>query len=365
MFAQRTMNDRRPSIRQAFTLVELLVVISIIGILVGMLLPAVQQVREAARRTSCLNSLRQLSIGCQNFEASNTYFPSGAKMGQGAGWSAHILKFIEQTAVGDKVDLADRNSGHATGAGPGTGSHWTASSPGNNEACRTYISTFRCASDPVPQHINSGSGPAIAGRVPSSFIGCATGTTDNVRDMVAGSVSVAFAQESRNGLLVPNQSASYYGSDRLKTLIGYRDVTDGLTSTILIGETVFDSSGFEAAAGSPASWSTSNRGIDHWYIGSYQIDQKQGTDLSEFLGSTKVPLNLYHRYPESRLQAATSNPNSLFQQMEFGFASWHAGDGVNFAFADGSAKYVNANVDAVVLGHLGNRRDGQTVEGEF
>ena len=93
--------------RSAFTLVELLVVIAIIGILVGMLLPAVQHVREAARTSTCINNLRQLALACHNFESAKQRFPEGCVMGQGAGWSAFILNQIEQNAIANQVDLQD------------------------------------------------------------------------------------------------------------------------------------------------------------------------------------------------------------------------------------------------------------------
>ena len=287
-------------------------------------------------------------------------------MWQGAGWSAFIVAHLEQRSLAESMDLSDKQAAHPTGDGPGTASHWTSSSPNNNQACSTFLQSFRCASDPVKDHIDSGTGPSIAARVPASYIGCATGTTDNSRNLVAGgSVSVSAARAFRNGMLVPNQSAQYYGANRLKSHIGYRDVIDGTSSTILIGETVFDSSPFKAPPGRPASWSTTNRGIDHWYIGSYQIDQKQGTDLSEFIGSTKVPLNLYHRYPESRLKTLTSNPNNLFALMEFGFASWHAGDMVSFTFVDGSTKLINAEIDPLIFQYLGDRADRNAIDTDF
>ncbi|MFT5302558.1 MAG: prepilin-type N-terminal cleavage/methylation domain-containing protein [Mariniblastus sp.] len=112
--------------RKAFTLVELLVVIAIIGILIGMLLPAVQQVREAARRTACMNNSRQLALACHNYESTHKQFPPGGNawnwndttrfitpwrngtspnQGNYHGWICYLLPFMEANNLYDKIDI--------------------------------------------------------------------------------------------------------------------------------------------------------------------------------------------------------------------------------------------------------------------
>ena len=91
--------------KRGFTLVELLVVIAIIGILIALLLPAVQSVREAARRTECMNNLRQIGLAVANYETAQQRFPPGWKSSTGWGWMAQCLPFIEQGNVADQMDL--------------------------------------------------------------------------------------------------------------------------------------------------------------------------------------------------------------------------------------------------------------------
>ena len=203
----------------------------------------------------------------------------------------------------------------------------------------------------MPDHIDSGGFAGITQRVPSSYLGVGSGTTDNHSDFYfSSSRTIDEVKEARSGMLVPNQNAAYYGSFRLKSVVTFSDCPDGSSNTLLVGESVFDTSDFMGTA----------KGIDHWYIGSYQIDFN--IEMSEFLGSTVIPLNMYHRYSDERLATVSSSARaSLFREMGFGFASWHAGDGVNFSFADGSTRYLSADIDPDVYRSLGNREDGVTV----
>jgi prepilin-type N-terminal cleavage/methylation domain-containing protein len=146
----------RNTVKNGFTLVELLVVIAIIGILIGMLLPAVQTVREAARRTSCLNNMRQLGISLHNYEGAFKAFPpsrlnpddnplpSGVTAGGGTSafqsWTTLILPFVEQGNLADQFDFREA---------------WFDDVNSENlEVVGTKLPIFQCASSPSPGGID-------------------------------------------------------------------------------------------------------------------------------------------------------------------------------------------------------------------
>jgi prepilin-type N-terminal cleavage/methylation domain-containing protein len=202
-----------------FTLIELLVVVAIIGILVALLLPAVQQAREAARRTRCKSNLRQIALALHNYHDTFGIFPSGqyycrpntpcsapAFTADGWGWTASLLPFVDQAALFDGFDfrLAMRDPHHA-------------------RLLATPLPVFQCPSDATRQDLLP---PTVNTFLPERFA-----TTNYCGN--AGSFGNSFEAPrlASNEL----QSNGVLGRDSARRL---RDVTDGASNTFLVGEVI-------------------------------------------------------------------------------------------------------------------------------
>lgn len=303
---------RRHPRRAGFTLVELLVVIAIIGVLVSLLLPAVQAAREAARRMSCSNNMRQISLAMHNYHDQVGKFPFGWS-NRGAGWSTMILPQIEQKNLYDTLVFQE--------SGPG---NWDSGSL-NQVACETVIKAYRCPSMAGPQHQDFN---GIVGRVPASYRGVASSTAD-ADDASASLVGRSMENNNLEGI--------FFGCSAVR----FADITDGTSNTLMIGESYFD-----------AKFSQDGQGMDFWAIGSPQIDPcacdggSGGTEFSEFCGSTGVPIN-------ARKVGATNG-----HQKELSFSSFHP-NGAMFGLADGSVRFVPFTINAVLYQGLGSRNGGE------
>ena len=214
--------------RSAFTLVELLVVIAIIGILVGLLLPAVQAAREAARRTQCANNIRQMYLGCTNFESAYRKFPYARKydIWDSYTWTAQILPYIEQNNVYIGFFTLGAMPYAATYPGPNGP---IGDDPRLKASRHTRIPIFICPSD-GKQPENEMTTNAY-GFVRGSYRAC-VGTGD-----MYGSPTDATSGPWGMGLfnVMPNQSVDTGAS--VKTLHARsRDCTDGLSNTMCLSE---------------------------------------------------------------------------------------------------------------------------------
>ncbi len=223
------------STRKAFTLIELLVVIAIIAILIALLLPAVQQAREAARRTQCKNNLKQIGIAMHTYHDTYKSFASGLIGGTSWSWGTMILPFIEQSGLHQQLETESNNWGPID-----------VSNADMLALMRTSISSYRCPSD-TGKKLNDQRQVDGQNVATSNYVGV-LGNFFNTQNGTPYDIISGGSYRGGNGLL-------FFDSE-----VAMRDIIDGTSNTLMVGER--DSRNHRASvwvsttqSGSPAGFS--------------------------------------------------------------------------------------------------------------
>ena len=340
-----------PPRRLGFTLIELLVVIAIIAVLIALLLPAVQQAREAARRTQCKNHLKQLGLALHNYHdlTSNT-FPPGyidtAANGGGWGWMSMLLPQVDQ------APLYNTLSNSATK--PNFNTPFTAATPATvtPKTVQTIIRAFRCPSDVGPDltapnnfiSFNCGRSNyvAVAGTDPA-WINAATGGASSTGYGTVGTQGNGNSPSAVNGAFFvldlssfdPINTNDFGGMFGANSKRGFRDMTDGSSNVIAVGERY-----------TPASATiTSDSMGDATWVGAADDNGAYGQGM--VLGEASVPINAF-------FTSSTPRPDTT------GFGSMHIG-GCHFLMGDGAVRFISSNVDMNTYRQLSRIADGAIV----
>ncbi len=327
-----------------FTLVELLVVIAIIGILIGMLLPAVQQVREAARRSACQNNMRQLALGSLNFESAHMHFPTAGQhatsMGDNGdngtlttrenwGWGYQILPFIEQNTLYD-LRSSDHNEVKAQSI-----SLYNCPSRGNRICATTWGQVFA---------LGDYSGMMSSWNFHWQYYADGWGGfewQDQMTDRAREEKNVWRGLISKGAQTFPDSSTSSGRGEQKYTLIGFGAVKDGSSNTIMYGEKSVQSARY--------SISTAN-GWDWWEL--------QGTMMAADWGTMRGAMasSVGNRYiwpdgmPAGERRAGSDNA-------EFSLGGPHPGT-CNVSLGDGSIHAIRNTINGDILDRLSRRSDG-------
>ena len=321
--------------REAFTLIELLVVIAIIGVLVGLLLPAVQQAREAARRASCINHMKQIGIAIHSYNDANKKLPPGGEWEQGAPWRAlqstgarptgpnrerggvlvRLLPFLEENALNSQIDFEG-----------GT----VASQMVNGKRVREYvISTYLCPTDIHDGTLEDGSSIRAISNYGANYGPSWAGGNGNP-NCPCGQNYNSYRPLTNTGHTNPAGPFSREGNIFVCKLT---DVTDGLSKTIFFGEVRANCSRHQRRG-----WAHTNNGNG--------------------LFNTLYPLN----YDSCSKDVASAGGDGCGAECnwktEFGYKSLHPGV-VNFLMGDGAVTTLPENVDHTAFQLIGCRMDGQ------
>ena len=308
-------STRAAARRPGFTLIELLVVIAIIAVLIGLLLPAVQKVREAAARMKCANNLKQLIIGMHDYASVAGHYPPAIKNAAkttgdiypGWGWGTLVLPYVEQGALYQQLNPDNVPFGPAVNYGT-----ITVTAP-----MQTPLTVFRCPSDPAPDRntfrldrgtdqLGMSNYRAVCGTDSSGFF---------------------YANEDRNGIMWQNSK------------VKFGDITDGTSNTVVVGECVF------VEDKNTRKWAAIWVGHTGYYC---SPDATIGCGV-------RISDNMWH------LDDVSAQINGTAPQA---FGSRHPG-GANFGFGDGSIRFFKSTANPVTIKWLGSRNDGRVIAYDF
>jgi len=337
---------------RGFTLIELLVVIAIIAVLVGLLLPAVQKVRESANRMKCSNNLKQFGIACHLYHDTNKIFPPGSKSiptgswsGDKGSWLVLTLPYMEQDALFQQFPKRDVKNYDSVRNSPMGGPVQT----------RLKLPYGRCPSDEYDQ-----SAP-LSNYVGSMGPQCVNSNCDyapfekycDPKTSGLGDWGYTAGVLYGDGATSKGQLRGLFYRTGGAFTFSINDVPDGLSNTIMIGEGLPREDAYLLRAGDFAypggNWAFANGGnnINSTIIPiNYRITPNTYCHLNQF-GQPASPKDDGTR--------ATDNWGIIF-----GFKSRHPG-GANFVFADGSVHFIQENIDMRTYQLLGCRNDGRPV----
>jgi len=291
-------------IKRGFTLVELLVVIAIIGVLIALLLPAVQQARESARRTQCVNNLKQVGLAVHNFHDTYGELPPSRIQYEYLGWSALLLPFMEQNNLFDQLNLKQKYKDQTT------------------VVQQTSVPGYVCPSrhkegdlTSVVQAINADNGAVWD----YATVSGSSGDNDTIR--ILG---------KEQGMLVVAKG----NKDKYSSQTDFASVTDGLTNTIMIGER-------------------------HVQINNLK-DETTGHDGPILSGWAYTTM----RAAGPDYPLASNMRDDVDGVAHLVFGSFHPGI-TNFIMGDASVRPIQVNIDEDNLGRLASRNDGEVIDVEF